>query len=425
MEYTTLEKNILEFILNYSTRGRVQGTLDWKKGRTKVIGCSELSTAFGENIFQDIYDCLLSKFGMVVFDGNLYTVWGNVFEPVITSIVTYKTGTIIYAQNAYFMTDWGLACSPDGVAVVKDKASDDPNNEYSVTLFEFKCPLARNVQIGKVPANYIAQMQGGMNIISPTKFAIFAEGSFRRCKFSDLDWTNQCEREVINKDVDCMRKESRTTIPRCKPIALGLIFVFIKKESIPHLSKDYCDLLESEGFTCPADLGDELNDIGEMSSKLLYETFKLIVNSKILRSDYTQIFASDDIEKAEVIHGKESNSLESNKVHSKSKFTAKNIEKLISIQFNRAEKNGDVLFAMMPWKLFKFNMQRVEKDEAYIESKKPLITKLHKFMAECVDMDEEDKKIAMDEFVKEWRILISDDQICEDVDTLCDIMDNV
>ena len=355
----------------------MQGTEGWIASRLKRIGCSEIGTILGENRYKGVEGLLREKLGLESFSGNLYTLWGNLFEPIITSLVTYVMGTIIYAQNAYFPTEWGLVCSPDGIGVVNTPEG------LKIALFEFKCPMARNIRVGQVPANYGAQMQGGMYIIDITEMAVYAEGAFRRCTFEDLNWTNKCQRELINKDVADVSVDKQTSVPKSQPTALGLVFIFIAEMAIPSLSEAYRKLLVAEDFTLPHLLirDKTVNDFGQMSSKLLSETLKLVVKKKILFSDYTQIFVdADEIKAGAKIHGKAKNGLETNKVHLKSKFSDKKVLGLIKKYSKWAQKTGHVLFGVMPWKLYKLNIQNVNKNSDYINNNKGLFTKVCDFI---------------------------------------------
>ncbi len=83
-----------------------------RQARNSFIGASDAATAMGINAYKTPYDLWLDKTGQQAepFEGNEYTYWGNVLEPVVanrlaevTGLKLRKHGKTIIAKDYPFM----------------------------------------------------------------------------------------------------------------------------------------------------------------------------------------------------------------------------------------------------------------------------------------------------------------------------------
>jgi len=202
---------------------------DWFAGRSERVGCSELRKACGTlNEREDIINAKL--YGMDL-SRIKPVVWGNIFESSSQLMCELVLGTKIYNMNGSIHHSSGyIACSPDGVGVVKipteyikdilyKKARHhctstktrnvhiDPmplvhpgicvdnfrprkqdweptqmskENYYDevelIALYEFKSPYSRIMEHDKIKPEYLFQVLGGIDVIRPVYgIGVFAE----------------------------------------------------------------------------------------------------------------------------------------------------------------------------------------------------------------------------------------------------------
>lgn len=180
------------FLHNFCHRFRhlpPQGSQEWLDGRRRTIGGSELSAVVGYGYNANSYrDTLASKLGLNDFNGNFYTEWGHLFEPVVQMWLgslfdanVVETGTLPGCVK-------GTSYSPDGFAVVRrarinrlidegwippHEVPDDP-----MVLFEIKCPSTR-IPSGTVPRHYWFQPASGLMHFPFVDIAYFVDVSIR------------------------------------------------------------------------------------------------------------------------------------------------------------------------------------------------------------------------------------------------------
>lgn len=157
-----------------------------------TIGGSEIGTLLGENPYSDKYSLIEDKVVGRSFDGNLFTRWGHIFEPIMDAYTCKRFNTELYETGAVpGMYHNGVPIfmySPDGVGVVQAQylqpLTDIPIQD-SVVMFEFKCPFSR-VPNGDVPPQYRSQPLSGMCAIDICDCAVFGDAMFRKCSVAQL-----------------------------------------------------------------------------------------------------------------------------------------------------------------------------------------------------------------------------------------------
>lgn len=179
-----------------------------------TIGGSEIPALLGEDSNKKPVELMRSKLGITKFDGNLYTNWGKMFEPIInlwTEIVfncsLVESGSVPGLRNKFGATIQSY--SPDGIGIVHMQRLrevlerenikftqtpeytaliNEPDQTDRVVLFEFKCPFIRKPN-GSVPKQYQSQPQLGMSSLEIPEIGIFGDGAFRKCKITDFNFS--------------------------------------------------------------------------------------------------------------------------------------------------------------------------------------------------------------------------------------------
>jgi putative phage-type endonuclease len=129
-----------------------QRTPEWYALRKQMITASDWATALGKSKNQGKRNLILKKCDRgVPFTGNVYTQWGQKYEPVANRIYELRQGVKVHEFGVlrhpkyYF-----LGASPDGIT---------PDG----IMLEIKCPPLRVID-GKVPVGYMIQVQGQLEI---------------------------------------------------------------------------------------------------------------------------------------------------------------------------------------------------------------------------------------------------------------------
>lgn len=130
-----------------------QRTEQWYKTRMNMITASDWAAALNKGKFKNKKDLILKKCGKgKVFKGNIYTEWGVKYEDVAIRLYEIRNGTTVYEFGILQHPKYDfLGASPDGIT------SDG-------IMIEIKCPFKRKLIIGKVPENYMTQIQGQLEV---------------------------------------------------------------------------------------------------------------------------------------------------------------------------------------------------------------------------------------------------------------------
>ncbi len=101
--------------------------------------------------------------------------WGIRFEPVVKQIYEYRhrvqiadLGRLVHPTNPR------IAASPDGLVAV----AEDPSSPRLGALVEIKCPITREIENDKVPADYYTQMQLQLEV-TDVDVCYYVEAKFR------------------------------------------------------------------------------------------------------------------------------------------------------------------------------------------------------------------------------------------------------
>lgn len=400
--YEYKHAKLLEFINKYKNLPH-QGSEEWIQGRLNTIGGSEMGTLLGMNKYSTLKGWIAGKIGLTHFNGNLYTKWGKLFEPITTELIKkflhikeiYETGSI-----PSHMMD-GVKYSPDGLAIVKllcDYGSGISRWEYLSVLFEFKSPFS-TIPDGHIPPQYISQPLTGMCSIPNIDIALFVNNLYRKCSLKQFQFNNEYDTQTHSQD------EKKGYKPG-NPIAMGIIYFCRTKNS--KYDDKFADLFDDheiidELLSEQSEQSSEQSEQSEHSkddTPVEYDQESLFLNSKnidISKIKYLYVANNDPIDYGksnmysfmEILRMIEENEVS---IHYKSLVIQ---SELSQISFLRAQglsvlnqnitkeintlKNiplesefGKVI-GLLPWKLFKCDIIPQQKDPQFLYNNKETI----------------------------------------------------
>ncbi len=130
--------------------------IQWLMERRKGICGSDASIVLGINPYNSILYLWKEKTGELPIEenGNQYTYFGNVLEPVVKKEFTKRTGLKVRAKNAILQSGEYPFMLADLDGIVKDEHGE-------LAIFEAKTASAYKEDVWKkgVPEEYIAQVQ--------------------------------------------------------------------------------------------------------------------------------------------------------------------------------------------------------------------------------------------------------------------------
>lgn len=340
-----------------------QGNDEWLRAKKTTIGGSEISTILGINPYMTLADLVAQKIGIKDMKSSIHMNWGNLFEPIITKYMEEKKNTKIMGENLFVVgRSPSQTYSPDGLAVV-DFQRDQGAPKPMITLFEFKCPFSRKLEVKnpKVPAYYLPQVLTGLDT-TIAEIGLYVEAVFRKCRLADLGDSNEYDASFTPRD----------NKNRNDPIAYGLI-AFAKFAGTKNLVDDWrgdiaVDPLELSLGDFVAKMSDEgdLSQLQENDLACLLGEFK---EGKILPWYSPILKFGADVAKENLL----------SEIYEKiSKYNKKRPQKLL-------------LYGILPWKLLKTNEIEVEKKEGYVNIIQDKIDEIISLVRLC--HSEPDKKL--------------------------------
>ena len=376
-----------------------QGSDAWRLARKTRFGGSELNS-----ILTKPQDVILDKLGLGnPFYGNIYTDAGSIYEEITRLYIEKKLGVPIHEFGSCPTSIYGVNISPDGICLTNDhdisqilthpsgkiQKSDstaDPSlqpqsqsQSQSLVLIEIKNPYNR-IPNGKVPKQYLPQIQGGLWGFEMLDYALFIDSVTRRCKVRDL-YTN--DNFIFNKHTD-----SEFQGPHSACGIIGIYDIF-HKYSDSHINYTH---IGDQKFKTSIDIGYPIN-IGTIDENLLRDIFKitnkLTVKEYLINSHFTTLTHEQiDLDLKSLI----------------AKPQLYNDEKMFMFKYdlayymnptNRDEVKQDLIklkeyaisnnykfIGYIPWKIMDINIIDVHKDDAFrrniplIESNARLLNKI-------------------------------------------------
>lgn len=220
-----------------------QGTKEWLKLRKKCFGGSEIGTLLGRNPYQKVKQLIANKVGLTTFSGNQYTRWGNIFEEVTVKWLEGLFDTKIYEFSSLPGFTDRQRFSPDGIGVFKLKCADIVDGktvetvEYIILLMEFKSP-ACSIPDGITPVHYEPQLMTGLLSVPFSEVGLFVNNMYRKCSRKVLEY---------NKFYDTVyHKTDKKRIVVDNPIACGAVMIYQTDEQKKRFAETYGFITKQE-----------------------------------------------------------------------------------------------------------------------------------------------------------------------------------
>lgn len=184
---TISSKEHVDFLIEYSKTLAPQRTAEWYTKRGACITASDIAAVLGTDKYKSPRKVLLEKCSKPKPWSNMYTRWGNKYEPVAAQIYEQENNVKVYEAPLLIHPVYPfIGASCDGFVV------DEVNNE--AWLIEIKSPF-RRVPNGSIPPNYKDQPRTQMAV---TKVD--------RCDFFDCKFAEYYSAEEFEEDKDTKYK---------------------------------------------------------------------------------------------------------------------------------------------------------------------------------------------------------------------------
>ena len=313
-----------------------QRTKEWYQARIGRFGGSELHNIVNlkhSNINTFVNNFLYYK---IANRGNPFIfpcVFGNIFENEIKNLTEYNFKTKIYETGSIpYDKLKSVSYSPDGLGIVDDK----------IVLFEFKCPISREINKNKIKFEYLMQVNSGLHVLEEVidEKALYIEAEFKKCTLNDLLNNNTFDKifhnKFLNRDFSELYKH------------FGMILIYETGSEIYH------------GFEYP-----DVIDYGD-ATFVEMETLFFNIHKKKFNCMYLSDVVNDLIEagnKDEILS-------KFIKVEQKTEsFSLQELEYLKNILIEACVKDREgIPLYLLPWKCFNYNIIEVKKNNEFFSS---------------------------------------------------------
>lgn len=367
---TIKRKKLEEFLKKYKDLPE-QGTQKWKKLRETCIGGSEISIITGDNKYSSIKDLIKRKIGLSIFNGNLATRWGKIFE-IITTILCERILDISEISEASSLptNNSYLRYSPDGLTVGTMNINGKIKNQ--IILFEFKSPLS-TIPLGVVPKQYLPQVKMGLWAIKYVDISLFINNMYRKCSLEDLTDNGLYDKEFHMYDKKKMMGE-------LNPLAMGMILFYQtekqKKKYIKHSKIKIMDMLIDNNKMNDEDMLyeenienilyknmnnkiQELLDLGKLKKDEINKLFKMYDD------EYLSIYVTDPY----ILKNMHKLQIFEKEIFVKPYLLKETIKKYKKRNLKKFKKisNTKTCLGVLCWKLFKSDIILIKRDDNYID----------------------------------------------------------
>jgi len=403
-------KKELEDICNYfvdNYQGFAQRSEEWHKTINITVGGSEVAKLMGTSAESKAYTLAKEKLAALMgaprWAGVPACWWGSLFEDALALVVGEDLGGTVVGDNICIQAVPGHRNSPDGyiVAAVENKtkvlrARDiklsnklDSTLNYEILLLEFKCPISRYPVENEVPSQYIPQLLSGLAVSPDASRGLFVDAVFCKCAFADFDDVNTevQSTEVQSTEVQSTEVQS-TEVPN--------INMSMKHDTDYHKCFHDCQHIcrsntpYAWGIVKLYTVPDTTNSISLLNYDL--KSIKYLPNSNIidLGAANTAIFnkALQDISEKRLVavHCRPTIAGNITKIEDVVDYTSE----LTSLDTSEttSELTSELtssLVAIIPWKLAPPVYCIVNRQEGFLESLQPLITKIHKSVSDALE----------------------------------------
>lgn len=355
------------FTIAKSADSNAQRTPGWYALRENNFGGSEI-----DNLLKDYSakTVIRRKLGRDSFKSNLYTRWGNIFEPMASFIAARKYGMpMIYETGSVpgFMD--GLRYSPDGLGILDDE----------LVLFEFKCPYSR-IPNG-IPKGYITQMQTGLHCLD-IKRAFFIDSVIRLCRTEQLNDGTRSYDALHNVSKTYSRAYAKLGLPNADGTFDQTVTESHSETSIETADQKSTDFPEVEGVLSLSPAQDLNPEEQELVADLFYRNWnihKKNLSRKNIIEDLFQLIEEKRINVKIICIDRivrRENSfqtlLDKNDIEHSPKVVVKTAENLQRLMTKNRDSSTRTY---IPWKLLYCHTAEVERNEDFREKISNAVTR--------------------------------------------------
>lgn len=185
----------------------VKSEEDWHKLRSTVLTATEVSIILGLNKYESVKDLILKKAGKgPKFQGNSYTIVGQLLEPVIVAAtnLTLDSDYMLYEQKKdekYFFYDneIGIGATPDAhdQESLLECKSTTPKNFLTYANWppiNYICQLYTQMICTDIEVGYLSVMCNNLAPKSPTSSLPLSIFGLTRTKFIDQTILSEVKR---------------------------------------------------------------------------------------------------------------------------------------------------------------------------------------------------------------------------------------
>lgn len=168
---TVSSREHVEYLIEYSKTLAPQRTAEWYRRRGACITASDIPAILGTDKYKSAKKVLIEKCKPSKPWSNMYTRWGNKYEPVAAQIYEKMLNVKVYDAPLLIHPVYPfIGASCDGFVV------DEINND--AWLIEIKSPF-RRIPNGEIPTNYKDQPRTQMAVTKVNRCDFFD------CKFEE------------------------------------------------------------------------------------------------------------------------------------------------------------------------------------------------------------------------------------------------
>lgn len=394
-----VEAELVEWCREMSSNGIEQHSAGWLIAKQYTIGGSSIATVMGINAFQTLRSMLLRRLGVEAFDSDIKPQWGNMLEDVIKREIEHMYKCTVYGEDLYITGHIpGTSYSPDGLMVVDDK----------IVLCEFKCPYSR-IPSREPPKYYVPQVKMGLEIIPQASYGVYAEGVYRRCTWDQLGPSTAFDTTLVEKP-----SKSST------PVSYGFVGFWVAPADAAKTRSDLASgafkykfekkwqprqdhvvtAYEDDDFDQPAaapppqgvdpiaipgfvdeygPFESQSNDFGDCSPALMRHLMHALDNGRLVA--YHSAIVRE--------------------THSHRANAVLNAELAKYEEFIRS--TGAINYGILPWKLLRIAVHRIERTEGYLDPWKDEIATITTFLRETAEknLSLHERRQAVEDFMSE------------------------
>ena len=223
--------------------------------------------------------------------------------------------------------------------MIKSSSGNSGIVEDEIVLFEFKCPISREINPNEIKFEYLMQVNSGLHVLEDVveNNALYIEAEFKKCSLADLenkiDFDKIFHNKYLNREFSELYKH------------FGMILF-------------YEDNLNNEL------LNDSFNEIDELGYASFVEMERLFFN--VYKKNFKHLYLSDVVNKQ--IKNLVNNDIYNKFINIQNKditFNKEEIKYLKELLIKECIDNGGKPLSILPWKCYNYNIIKVKKNNDF------------------------------------------------------------